>query len=478
MNTYIGLNRYFSLRYILYTILIFNTSLFLSSCKEIDSAEIPLDGLWKFQAGDSTEYSKFDYDDSNWDSIETGKEWEKQGFEELDGFAWYRYKVVIPSFLKNSIDTGILQLFLGKIDNNDQIFLNGTLIGENNLDLAATAPINSDFIEHPPLYTENRLYELNINDPRINWDKDNVIAVRVFDKGQGGGMSSGDPYLAISKISFKKSDTAKFEADWKFMVGDSLKYSLSDYKDNDWANIKIENEWESVGYPAYDGFAWYRNSIYIPSTLKSLKNDDQSFLRLFLGKIDDNDQIFLNGALIGENNKTVNDASSISSNFKDADPLFNEDRIYDLLISDKRIHWDEVNIIAVRVFDQGNGGGMVNGQPYINVSTLRNYLELVDNNFYKVKNNKEESIDSVIYIINNHPSLSFTGDLKYESINMETKKTLLKKQIPVTINPLDTLRVIVGLPYSEDELWLNIKLNKNDAIYLKERITVPFVLSK
>jgi hypothetical protein len=39
------------------------------------------------------------FDDSKWIVIDAGKSWEKLDFRDLDGFAWYRKTVEIPSGL-------------------------------------------------------------------------------------------------------------------------------------------------------------------------------------------------------------------------------------------------------------------------------------------------------------------------------------------------------------------------------------------
>ncbi len=51
--------------------------------------------------------------------------------------------------------------------------------------------------------------------------------------------------------------------------------------------------WESQGYPTYDGYAWYRKKFYFP---EEYGNQD---LYLILGRIDDIDVTYLNGHKIG-----------------------------------------------------------------------------------------------------------------------------------------------------------------------------------
>jgi len=155
---------------------------------------VPLQSGWKFITGDNLEYAAPGFDDSRWQAIRVDESWDPQGFEKLDGFAWYRIKVVIPSSLKAAahLKDG-LRVFLGKINNFDQSFLNGRLIGMNGSAAAGNEPLDDAFTKADNnTYEKDRIYVLPVDDPPILWDKENVIAVRVFDAGGLGGMYSGD----------------------------------------------------------------------------------------------------------------------------------------------------------------------------------------------------------------------------------------------------------------------------------------------
>ena len=160
---------------------------------------VSLQSGWKFMTGDNLEYAAPGFDDSRWQPIRVDESWDPQGFEKLDGFAWYRIKVVIPSSLKAAahLKDG-LRVFLGKINNFDQSFLNGRLIGMNGSAAAGNEPLNDAFTKADNnTYEKDRIYVLPVDDPRILWDKENVIAVRVFDAGGLGGMYSGDGGLRM-----------------------------------------------------------------------------------------------------------------------------------------------------------------------------------------------------------------------------------------------------------------------------------------
>jgi len=63
---------------------------------------LSLDGLWRFHPGDSPIvngaplWASPGFDDSSWPTLRSDQSWSGQGYRGLGGFAWYRFKVVIP----------------------------------------------------------------------------------------------------------------------------------------------------------------------------------------------------------------------------------------------------------------------------------------------------------------------------------------------------------------------------------------------
>jgi sialate O-acetylesterase len=134
---------------------------------------------WKFNMGDDPGWARPDFNDNEWSEITCGARWEEQGYNNYDGFAWYRVSVVIPSSLKvEALKRGGLILKLGMIDDADYTYWNGILLGKTG--------------EMPPhyqgAYDKERKYI--IAPDRVSWDLPNVIAVRVFDDWGGGGIYS------------------------------------------------------------------------------------------------------------------------------------------------------------------------------------------------------------------------------------------------------------------------------------------------
>src|SRR5688572_5433985 len=86
---------------------------------------IELKGNWKFSIGDSKSWADPNYNDKEWESIYVPKKWEEQGFNGFNGFAWYR-RTFDGTLLK---DQNIpYHLFMGYIDDADEVYFNGHLI--------------------------------------------------------------------------------------------------------------------------------------------------------------------------------------------------------------------------------------------------------------------------------------------------------------------------------------------------------------
>ena len=102
-------------------------------------------------------------DDSSWDLIPAQQRWEESGYDDMDGFAWYR-----TSFELSAAEAAKgVELGLGPIDDSDQTWVNGQLVG--GMHLAWNVP---------------RLYHVG---PQALHAGRNVVAIRVEDVGAGGG---------------------------------------------------------------------------------------------------------------------------------------------------------------------------------------------------------------------------------------------------------------------------------------------------
>ena len=150
---------------------------------------------------------------------------------------------------------------------------------------------------------------------------------------------------------------------WKFSTGDNVEWAAANFDDKEWNEIVPGTTWEEQGYGNYDGFAWYRTSVVIPSSLKKEASKNGGFL-LKLGKIDDSDYTYFNGSLIG---KTGELPPSYTGEY-------NAERIYK--IATDKILWDKPNIFAIRVYDNGGGGGVYSSPVSFSLIGIGDLLDL------------------------------------------------------------------------------------------------------
>lgn len=145
---------------------------------------------WKFKTGDSLQWAQPEYNDANWDNLKTGLWWAHAGYK-YGGYAWYRKRIVIPSSLKKAVqELGYLRLSLGQIQDVDETYLNGSLIGHTG----TISPFEGK-------WGEPRNYFVKASE--IRWDAPNTIAVRVYGPNNNGGMHTGPYFFEPYKITFK-----------------------------------------------------------------------------------------------------------------------------------------------------------------------------------------------------------------------------------------------------------------------------------
>jgi hypothetical protein len=307
--------------------------------------EINLQGAWKFITGDNPDYANQNWNDSQWKSIQVPGKWEDQGYKDHDGYAWYRTRVRIPASLG---DDGIV-LRLGKIDDVDMVFLNGQFLQGRG--------------SFPPHYQTAFNWDRQYLVPpdMIHFDKDNVIAVRIYDEWGDGGITSG-PIGLYSQPLIKLS--LNLSGNWSFTTGDQPEYSEPEFNDQTWRQVRVPCAWENQGAEDYNGYAWYRKSVKIPGQLQGDK------VILVLGRIDDSDEVYFNGIRIGRTGGMPKGNETVYTN------SWQLERFY--YLPPHAIHWNDTNLIAVRVYDQGGSGGIYEGP--IGLATKKAFLQYKNRN--------------------------------------------------------------------------------------------------
>jgi sialate O-acetylesterase len=292
---------------------------------------LDLRGEWRIELGDSAHWADPRHDDSRWEAITVPSRWEDEGFPGYDGYAWLRKHFKAESRLLRSA----VHIHLGYIDDVSEVFLNGHFIGFTG--------------RFPPNFYAGsaavRYQYYNVPQEYLRYGEDNVVAVRVFDLHLAGGLVSGRIGLYEPR-NYLWPDFL-LEGRWKFRTGDDPQWSEPSFDDSRWTDIIVPGFFETQGFKDYDGFAWYRLSFSVPQEIA------ENRLILLLGKVDDVDEVFLNGTLIGR----TGPIPAVREDLDRSEWLL--PRAY--TIPPGVLKAGENNTLAVRVLDVWMHGGIYDG---------------------------------------------------------------------------------------------------------------------
>ena len=302
---------------------------------------LSLRGEWKFEIGDNPAYSEGEYDDSRCEQIHVPGAWEYEGFPGYDGYAWYRKSFQTPAQAQEYL----LYAHFGSIDDVDETYINGKLIGYQG--------------GFPPRYETAYNLSRNYLIPKefLNPTGKNVIAVRVYDDDLAGGIMEGDIGIFYSPEQMQLS--LRLDGWWKLQIGDDDNFTLPDWDDASWQQVAVPSYWDSYGHKNYDGIGWYRKNFRLPRELANEK------LILILGKVDDVDEVYLNGKFLGKTGRWP-DRPNYRGFYEN---YYQQNRAY--FVPAEMLLSNQENVLAVRVFDAMLHGGIWDGP--VGLATRQQY---------------------------------------------------------------------------------------------------------
>jgi sialate O-acetylesterase len=287
---------------------------------------VDLRGAWRFHLGDlATPPDKMI--PAAWDAIFAPAAWEDEGYWGYDGYAWYARAFTLPA----SAARQPLTLRLGRIDDVDEVWVNGQFVGGTG--------------RMPPRYETAYQVDRAYRVPArfLVPDGPNVVTVRVYDRELSGGMLGGPIGL------YTRPEEPRYVLDlagpWRFQPGDGAGRTTPAFDDRQWDTIAVPGRWEPQGYDL-DGPAWYRIRFDLPRGVAP-----RDAYRLVLGKIDDLDTAYLNGQAIGA-------TDSRGRPFRLGDDQWQRLRAYPV---PEGLLKPRDNVLAVRVWDGGLDGGIYEG---------------------------------------------------------------------------------------------------------------------
>lgn len=143
-------------------------------------------------------------DGPGWSSVVVPGAWSGE-LEAVDGVRWYRRTVVLPEAWRGAA----LTLRLGRIDDFDQTYVNGELVGATLIDV-------------PRAHTAERVYRVPGG---LTAGRELTIAVRVIDHWRGGGFTSAAGALRLSPAESAGADaTMPLAGPWRA----AFEYRLTD----------------------------------------------------------------------------------------------------------------------------------------------------------------------------------------------------------------------------------------------------------
>ncbi|MDH7911721.1 sialate O-acetylesterase [Winogradskyella sp. SYSU M77433] len=137
-----------------------------------------------------TPWYSLDFEPKNWRRINIPGYWEDQGVRDLNGVVWYRREIQLPQ----SMTGEEAEVFLGRIVNADELYINGKKIAQTTYQ-----------------YPQRRY-----NVPKdVLKEGENLFVIRVTNYGGKGGFVPDKPY----KI-FNERDTVDLKGYWEYKVGE------------------------------------------------------------------------------------------------------------------------------------------------------------------------------------------------------------------------------------------------------------------
>ena len=164
-------------------------------------------------------------------------------------------------------------------------------------------------------------------------------------------------YQQLEKeMAEKKVKQQQFNASLVNDIGQKEKWYEPGTTSTGWKKIQLPKLWESTEIGNADGVIWFKKDFYLPQSVKKTK------VIISLGPIDDDDETYLNGKLIGSTH------------------AWNSDRKYEV---DAAVLKSGKNTIVIKVTDTGGGGGLYGKEEQLYAEVNGNKIELAGEWNYK-----------------------------------------------------------------------------------------------
>ncbi len=223
----------------------------------------------------------------------------------------------------------------------------------------------------------------------------------------------------------------------RFARGDDPSWAQPGFDDSTWALLNTTRAWEMQGHDGYDGFAWYRLHVRIPSALKAA-SDWPERLRIYLATIGDADEVYLNGTPVGKTGRLPNDSAGFENRWQTP-------RDYLVDLSSGAVRWDADNVIAVRVYDSAGSGGLLGPQtPFVAVPLRAEGLQM-DPARAQHRFLPGENVAVTLTVANRFP-VQQQGELHLQARDLASGRRVMLSQQRVLLEPGQSTHIEMTLP--------------------------------
>jgi sialate O-acetylesterase len=180
-------------------------------------------------ASNVDQWKDLNYNDQAWNTMTLPSLWEQQQLEDIDGTIWFRKTILLTA-----ADAGKEALLkLSMIDDSDQSYVNGVLVGSTNR------------------YNEKRTYQVPAN---VLKEGRNIIAVRVEDTGGGGGIYGDATDLSLTT---KGNASISLAGVWQYNM-ESLLANANSIGPNAYPTLLFNAMLNPLTPYAIQGTIWYQ----------------------------------------------------------------------------------------------------------------------------------------------------------------------------------------------------------------------------
>ncbi len=224
-------------------VVLFFVGLFAAWLLNAQSVSLPPSA--KFRLEDDAAFKNISFDDTQWQDVALPAGWTKLGINKEKTVGWYRLHITVPDNLLHKD----LVLFAGTIDDADETYFNGTLIGATG--------------KFPPADQSAWDTERKYNISKKLVKKENVIAIRVYN-GIGDGGIYGGNIMLMTKTDYDKQVQAQIKN----------KHSYYQYTTSNGLVAAVYNEQTATVENFYPHiFSFYDSGLVVKPVLGSLRSN-------------------------------------------------------------------------------------------------------------------------------------------------------------------------------------------------------------